>query len=130
MVIDSSAILGILFDEPQADALEEAVAADAVLLVSAANVLETSIVVESRLGEAGGRELDLLLHATAAEVVSVDAEQVELARDAWRRFGKGRHPAGLDFGDCFAHALSRMSAEPLLCLGDDFPKTDAVLVPL
>ena len=98
--------------------------------MSAASYLETAIVVEARLGAAGGRELDLLVHKAAIEVAAVTAEQVEIGRDAWRRFGKGRHQAGLNSGDCFAYALAATSGEPLLAKGDDFAKTDIARVAL
>jgi ribonuclease VapC len=124
MVIDTSAVLAILFDEPEADDIEMAIDADPVRLMSAASYLETAIVVESRLGEPGGRELDLLLHKAGIEIVAVTAEQADAARDAWRRFGKGRHLAGLNFGDCCSYALASVSGEPLLFKGDDFGKTD------
>ncbi len=84
--------------------------------------------IEARYGEAGGRELDLLLHKAGIEVVAFDAEQMELARHAHRRFGKGHHAAGLNFGDCFAYALSRRSGEPLLYVGEDFSQTDIATV--
>jgi ribonuclease VapC len=130
MVIDTSAVLAIIFDEPGADDIEMAVDADPVRLMSAASYLETAIVVESRLGEPGGRELDLLLHKAGIEIVAVTAEQADAARDSWRRFGKGRHLAGLNFGDCFAYALAAASGEPLLFKGDDFGKTDVQRVVL
>jgi len=79
---------------------------------------------EARYGEPGGRELDLLLHKAKIDLVSFDIAQFELARLAYRRFGRGRHPAGLNFGDFFAYALSRRSGEPLLFTGDDFSRTD------
>jgi len=124
MVLDTSAILAILFNEESADRLESAIASDPVRLVSAATVLETAIVVECRFGEAGGRELDIFLHKAGLEVVSVAEEQVDVARGAYRKYGKGRHAARLSFGDCFAYALSKTAAEPLLFAGDDFAKTD------
>jgi ribonuclease VapC len=130
MVLDTSAILALLFSEPEADDIEVAIDADPVRLLSAASYLETAIVVEARLGAAGGRELDLLVHKAAIEVAAVTAEQVEIGRDAWRRFGKGRHEAGLNFGDCFAYALAATSGEPLLAKGDDFAKTDIARVAL
>ena len=80
--------------------------------------------IEGRLGDAGGRELDLLLHRMRGQVMAVSEHQAELARSAWRRFGRGRHRAGLNFGDCFAYALAVDTGEPLLFKGDDFNKTD------
>jgi ribonuclease VapC len=124
MVLDTSALLALLLDEPEAETFRTAVEEDATRLVSAATVLETAIVIETRKGEAGGRELDLLIHKAELEVVAVDADQVSEARRAYRRFGKGHHPAGLNFGDVFAYALTRTSGEPLLFKGDDFAKTD------
>ncbi len=130
MVIDSSALCAVLFAESTARGLVSAMAADPRPLVSAATVVEAGIVVEARFGPSGGRELDLLLHRLRAQVVAVDEEQSEHARRAWRRFGKGRHPAALNLGDCFSYALAASSGEPLLCVGDDFAKTDMRLVPV
>lgn len=130
MVIDSSALIAVLCDEVEAPAIERAIAADGTRLMSAAILLETSIVIEHRYGEAGGRELDLLIHKAGIDVIPVDADQIEIARACWRRFGKGRHRARLNFGDCFAYALSRTSGEPLLSKGDDFVHTDLDLVPV
>lgn len=80
--------------------------------------------IETRLGEAGGWGLDLWLHRASVEIVAVDADQAALARRAWRRYGKGRHPAGLNYGDCFSYALAVSRDQPLLFKGDDFSKTD------
>ena len=124
MVVDTSALLALLLDEAEAEAFRVAVEDDETRLVSAATLLETAIVIETRKGEAGGRELDLLIHKAGMAVVAVDAEQVTAARRAYRRFGKGRHAAGLNFGDVFAYALARTSGEALLFKGDDFSKTD------
>lgn len=129
MVIDTSALVAMLADEPEAERYEAAVDADPVRLMSAASFLETAIVIENRYGEAGGRELDLWLHRANVDLASVNAEQAELARAAYRRYGKGRHPAGLNFGDCFAYALASISAEPLLFKGADFELTDISAVP-
>lgn len=129
MVLDTSALVAILTDEPEAARLEAAFDADPVRLISAANLLEATIVIETRYGRAGGAELDLLLYKAQVEVVVVDAEQSELAREAWRRFGKGRHPAGLNFGDCFAYALARQRGQSLLFKGDDFGRTDVRVAP-
>lgn len=110
------------------DVIGVAIDDDPVRLISAASFLETAIVVEARLGAAGDREFDLLVHKARIDVVSVTAEQAEIAREAWRRFGRGRHGANLDFGDCFSYALAATSGEPLLAKGDDFPKTDITRV--
>jgi ribonuclease VapC len=124
MVIDTSAIVAIAFDEPDAAELELQIADDPIRLISAATVLEATIVLETRLGDAGGREFDLWLLKVGAEVVPVDAEQTDAARRTWRRYGKGRHAAGLNYGDCFSYSLAQIRGEPLLFKGEDFAKTD------
>ena len=124
MVLDTSAILAILFDEPERRHFDELIEADGTRLISAATLLEAALVVESRRGETAGRELDLMLHRAQISVVPVDAEQAETARVAWRKYGKGRHRAGLNYGDCFSYALARVAGEPLLSKGDDFTHTD------
>jgi ribonuclease VapC len=130
MVIDSSAILALLFNEPEADDIEVAIDEDPTRLMSVASGLEAAIVVEARYGAAGGREFDLLLHKAGIELVSVTSEQMEVGRTAWRRFGRGRHEANLNFGDCLSFALAAVSGEPLLFKGDDFSKTDVQRVRL
>ena len=130
MVIDSSAILALLFNEPEADDVEIAIDEDPIRLMSVASGLEAAIVVEARLGAAGGREFDLLLHKARIELVAVTSEQMEIGRTAWRRFGRGRHEANLNFGDCFSYALAAVSGEPLLFKGDGFSKTDVQRVRL
>ena len=124
MVIDTSAIVAIALDEPEAAAFEERIADDPVRMISAAILLETAMVIETRLGARGGGELDLWLHKAGVEIVAVDSELADSARRAWRRFGKGRHPAGLNFGDCFSYALASLTQEPLLFKGSDFAETD------
>jgi ribonuclease VapC len=99
-------------------------------LLSSANLLEASIVIESRKGEAGGRELDMPLYRPAIKVVAVDQDQAEIARLAWRPFGKGGHPAGLNYGGCFAYALAKTRRLPLLYQGNDFLHTDIAGVSL
>jgi len=126
MVIDTSALIAMLSDEPGAEDLEAAVEADPVRLMSTASFLEAAIVIESRYGEPGGRELDLWLHRAAVNLVSLNVEHAETARLAYRQFGKGRHVAGLNYGDCFAYALAKISGEPLLFKGNDFTRTDIV----
>lgn len=130
MVIDSSAIIAVMLNEANAVKIARVIEAGSQRLLSAANLLEASIVIESRKGEAGGRELDLLIYRAAIEVVAVDQEQAEVARIAWRRFGKGRHPAALNYGDCFAYALAKTRQLPLLFQGDDFSRTDIEPIPL
>jgi ribonuclease VapC len=124
MVIDTSAIMAIALAEPEAVMFEAKIIADPIRLISAATLLEAAMVIEARSGEAAGRELDLWLHKARVEIVAVDARQAEIARRAWRRYGKGRHPAGLNHGDCFSYALAMVRAEPLLFKGEDFSKTD------
>jgi ribonuclease VapC len=130
MVIDSSAIIAVLLNEANAAQIAEAIDSGSQRLLSAASLLEASIVIESRKGEAAGRELDLLIYRAAIEVVAVDQDQAEIARIAWRRYGKGRHPAGLNYGDCFSYALARSRGLPLLFQGEDFSRTDIDAVPL
>jgi len=124
MVIDTSAVLAILFAEPEAEIFAELIGKDPKRLMSAGTALELMIVVEARKGEAGGRELDLFMHRAKIDMVPFDSEQSEIARSAWRRFGKSNHPAGLNFGDCFAYALAKISGESLLFKGNDFTQTD------
>jgi len=124
MVIDSSALLALLLGEPEAERIARALAADPRRLASAFSILETAIVIETKKGENAGRELDLLVHRAQIDVVVMDCGQVELARSAYRKFGKGRHPAGLNIGDCCSYALSRYTGEPLLYKGEGFARTD------
>lgn len=124
MVIDTSAIIAILLGEPEAPLLARAIEEASPRLLSAANLLEASMVIETRKGEAAGRELDLFIYRAGIEVLAVDQEQAEIARIAWRHYGKGRHPAHLNYGDCFAYALAKVTGLPLLFKGDDFSHTD------
>lgn len=124
MVIDSSAVIAILLREAEAKTLADAIEAAPICMMSAANLLETSIVIEGRLGDTGGRELDLFLYRAGIDIVAVDQDQAEIARRAWRLYGKGRHPAGLNYGDCFAYALAKATGTPLLFKGNDFSLTD------
>ncbi|MCP9785157.1 type II toxin-antitoxin system VapC family toxin [Cyanobium sp. N5-Cardenillas] len=124
MVIDSSAILAILQNEPERRSFNQAIQSAALRRLSAASLLELSIVLEARFGPDGQGDLDVFLAAAEIEVVSFDRNQAELARLAFRRFGKGRHRAGLNLGDCFSYALAKSLAAPLLYKGDDFIHTD------
>jgi ribonuclease VapC len=129
MVIDTSALIAIFLGEPErAFFLDRILQADA-RRVSAGNLLETGIVLEARRGEAAGREFDLFTLRAELEIVSVDRDQVEIARSAWRKYGKGRHRAGLNIGDCFAYALAKLYSEPLLAKGEDFLATDIDVLP-
>lgn len=126
MVIDSSAILAILQDEPERRPFNEAIEAAESRLMSVASFVETSIVTEVRFGADGVRDLDLFLSKAEVELVPVDTEQAQLARLAFRQYGKGRHPAALNFGDCFTYALAKLENEVLLYKGEDFSHTDLV----
>jgi ribonuclease VapC len=124
MVIDTSAFVAIFLGEPERKAFLNRLLQAEQRLLSAANALETGIVLEARRGEAAGREFDLFLVRAKIEIVAVDAEQIEIARSAWRKYGKGCHAAGLNFGDCFAYALAKSTGEKLLAKGGDFRLTD------
>ncbi len=124
MVIDTSALLAVFLDEPERERFLDLIIEAETRLISAANALETGIVLEARRGEAAGREFDLFIVRAGVQLVPVDGEQVDVARSAWRKFGKGRHPAALNFGDCFAYALAKASDQPLLAKGTDFALTD------
>jgi ribonuclease VapC len=124
MVIDPSALLAILQDEPERRTFNELIAAAPNCRLSTAGFVELSIVIEARYGAEGIRDLDLFLETAGIELVPFDATQARLAREGFRRFGKGRHPAGLNLGDCFSYALAKTLDEPLLFKGQDFPLTD------
>ena len=123
-MIDSSALIAILQDEPERPVFVRKLAQDPARLISAANWLETAIVIDDRFGEAGARDLKLLLIEAAVEIVPVTAAQAELARAAYRRFGRGNHTAKLNYGDCFAYAVAQETGEPLLFKGNEFGQTD------
>ena len=124
MIIDSSALLAILYREPDAAPLLQAIATTPNCRMSVANALETSIVVEGRGEMEAGDELDAFLQSARIELAPVTMEHLVAARRAWRRFGKGNHPAALNFGDCFAYTLAEATSEPLLFKGDDFTRPD------
>jgi ribonuclease VapC len=124
MVIDTSAFLAILFGEPERDRFIELLADADDPLISAATLVETSIVMLAKTGPNGVSDLDELMAAAAVRCVAVDSDQAHLAREAFTRFGKGRAPAGLNHGDCFSYALARAIGRPLLFKGDDFARTD------
>src|SRR5687767_2284289 len=130
MVIDSSALVAILFDEPDRLQIEAAIETDPTRLISAVSKLETSMVLLGRQNREVLSRFDRLLARVSATIVPFDDHQSDIARDAFARFGKGRHRAGLNFGDCAAYALSVAEAEPLLFKGTDFGATDVEVVKL
>ena len=130
MVVDSSALIAVLLVEPTAIRITRLLEASELCLLSAANLVEASIVIEGRKRDAAAHDLDLLIFRSGIEIVPVDEDQAQIARQAWRRFGKSRHAAALNFGDCFAYALAKSRDLPLLCVGNDFSQTDIATVPL
>lgn len=124
MVIDTSAIVAILRSEPEATELERALVSDPIRLVPATCVLEARMVLVSRRGEHALAEIDLWLRKIEADIIPVDSELVDLATQAWLTYGKGRHPAALNFADCLSYALAKRADEPLLFIGGDFSQTD------
>ena len=126
MIVDSSAILAILFSEPDASVFAKAISEAESCKISAATFVEVAVVVEAHTKDSGSRQLDAFLRRAGIEIQSVTEEQAHLARQAYSDFGKGRHPAGLNFGDCFSYALAKATGEPLLFKGNDFSKTDMV----
>ena len=125
MIVDTSAVIAILRDEPDAETYREALARAAEPRMSAGTYLESAIVVDLNRDPVLSRRFDDLVSAARMRIEPVTEDQVEIARRAYRDFGKGSgHAAGLNFGDCFAYALARLSDEPLLCKGDDFSQTD------
>ena len=126
MILDTSALVAILLGEPERDQFIAALAEAEDPLISAGTLLEASIVLQSKLGEAGLADLDELLASAGVRCVAVDLAQAHAARDAYARFGKGRDAAGLNYGDCFAYALAKVAQAPLLFKGNDFRRTDAI----
>lgn len=130
MVIDTSALIAILLDEPERTRLQSAIERDHIRLVSAVTKLEAGLLMIGRFGPAGAVELDNLIARVGPSIIPFDERQAALAREAFQRFGKGRHKAGLNFGDCAAYALAVAEAEPLLFTGAHFGATDVECVPL
>ena len=124
MIVDSSAVIAVLLRETDFARFSRAILDAPRRRMSVASFLEAAIVLESRRGTRAGHELDDYLDETGVELVPVTPEQAYAARRAWRQFGKGNHPAGLNFGDCFAYALAESTGEPLLFKGGDFTLTD------
>lgn len=124
MIVDTSAVLAILFGEPDAQRYEKAIAAAAGARIAAANFVEAAVVVDLQTSAAGSRHFDAFVRRSGLTIEPMTVEQAHLARQAYFDYGKGRHPAGLNFGDCFAYALAKATGEPLLFKGSDFSKTD------
>jgi ribonuclease VapC len=124
VILDTSAIIAVLFEESDAPAYAHAMNDAPSLAIAAPTLVEATIVSEGRTRPGMRDKLDALLGTLRPDIVPFTAEHAALAADGWRRFGKGRHPAGLNLGDCFAYALARSRGEPLLFKGDDFSKTD------
>ena len=129
MVIDTSAVLAVLQNEPERRAFNEAIEAAEQRAMSTATFVETSIVIDARYGADGLRDLDLFIAKAGIDLVPVDVEQANAARRAFSEYGRGRHPAGLNYGDCFSYALAKVLGAPLLFKGDDFVRTDVAPVP-
>ena len=127
MIIDSSALVAIVLQEPEADDLLRRMRDESSLAIGAATLLETGIVLSARLNDDARGLLARLLQESGIAVVDVTEAHFGVAMDAWLRYGKGRHAAALNFGDCLSYAIAVVAGEPLLCIGDDFPQTDCVL---
>ena len=124
MIVDTSAVMALLLKEPEASAFGTALAEQPRVAISTATLVELCMIAEGRAGAAVWAEVEALLAGIAIEVAPFTAGQAALACEGWRRFGKGRHPAGLNLGDCFSYALARERGEPLLFRGEDFARTD------
>jgi ribonuclease VapC len=127
MIVDTSAIVAILDQEPEADRIARTLASTSERVVSAATLVEVGIVMQARRGDDGARDLDLLLAKLRIEILPFTARQAEIARKAFRRYGRGRHDAKLSFGDCFAYAVAKDESAHLLFKGDDFGQTDVMV---
>lgn len=128
MIVDSSALIAILFEEPQGRLIDVAIVECADCRMSSATFLETSMVILARKGQDGVRNLDLLIARLGIRIVPFTESHARLARSAFKRFGKGHHPAALNFGDCMAYALAKETGEELLFKGTDFAQTDILAV--
>lgn len=129
MTLDSSAVVAVLLGQPGHEPLLDRLAEADAPLIGAPTLVETSIVLTARLGVVGRTLLARFLQENGMQVAAFTAEHWAVAADAWSRYGKGRHPAALNFGDCLTYATARLAGRPLLCVGDDFPRTDLPVVP-
>jgi ribonuclease VapC len=127
LILDTSAVVAIVFREPEQDEFLAKIGRAPLVGIGAPTLVETTIVLAARLGEQGHKMLASIIERAGVVVVSFDPPHTRLAIDAWIRFGKGRHPAALNFGDCLAYATARLAGRPLLCKGNDFPQTDVAL---
>ncbi|MGL5859074.1 MAG: type II toxin-antitoxin system VapC family toxin [Angustibacter sp.] len=129
MAVDTSALVAVVLGEPDGELYAQAlIAAGGPPLLSAVSAVEAAIVVEARQGPEAAQDLAVLIKTAGVAIDPVSAEQARLAVDAWRRFGRGRHPAALNLGDCFAYAMARAHGIPLLFKGEDFRRTDVATV--
>jgi ribonuclease VapC len=124
VIVDSSALIAILFSEPEGHDFQNKIAQASRPMMSTANFLESAIVADRAQDKGYGRVLDLLVDALGIEMMPVTMEQARVAREAFQTYGKGAHPAGLNFGDCFAYALAKTQGVRLLFKGNDFSRTD------
>ena len=129
VVVDTSAVVAILLGEPEADDLLSILVAAGPRLLSAATLVELGIVLEARLGSAATGIAGRFVRDGEIEVVDLDRVQADRSLEGWRRFGKGRHPAGLNLGDCYAYGLAATTGYPVLCVGSDFARTDVGVLP-
>ena len=127
MIIDTSALVAVLDQESEAQRIVRTLASAPERILSAANLVEVGIVMQARRGDDGARDLDLLLAKLRVDIAAVTANQADIARKAFRRYGRERHAANLNFGDCFAYALARDKSAPLQFKGNDFAKTDVMV---
>jgi ribonuclease VapC len=130
MIIDSSAILAVIGKEPGYEHIVHQLAASSATRIGAPTQLETGIVLTARFGPRGKTALARFLQESSIQTVAFGEAHASVALDAYSRFGKGRHRAALNFGDCCTYAVASLAGEPLLCLGDDFPQTDLPVVSL
>lgn len=124
MILDSSAVIGVLLGEKRSERLQEAMEGADLLVIGAPTLFETGMVLVGRVGDRGREAAARFLEEWEVEIMPFDQRHWRVAIDAFGRYGKGRHPAGLNFGDCMTYAAARLAEMPLLCTGDDFPQTD------
>lgn len=126
MIVDTSALLAVLLEEPEADVFTDKILQSEGCMISAVSFVEASVIAETNGGDGGVRQLDSYLRVARISIAPVTEEIAFVARQAYSDFGKGRHPAGFNLGDCFSYALAKVAREPLLFKGTDFRKMDIV----